>query len=481
MQVLTTTASIALRVEPGRGERARAGLGGQRRRMGEEAPVERVGIDREHLVERVEREPARLDAVVALQHGPRDQVRSAVEAGEPLGALEGRQALGLGVAGRGRGGAEAAKVHALQDEWKETLRVSRQSRRTVAALVRGVYARHSRTTPPSVDRRPRLALEDAIEVGRVAGRRPAAAARSREWCRSVASRAARRGARRRRSRCRARAGSCRAPSLPARRLSSSAAPMPRRRRAASRPSSSRRRRDAAGSPAARATSWTVPTMPSPSSATNRTRSPPSTPAATRRQNAPARAASSGSMKPIDAPPSTTSIISAASACDVGVGDPHEAANGEARSRCARHGRKFAAAGRLAAASRRAGGSARASPTSRLRTRGRTRADVGAGAVAFEAAMLERHRRAAAGLGLEAHLDLGDRAPDRIPTARRAATRARAGVAAPTRARGPNRIRCRLRRARTSGRRRAARSSPTPAATSRRGSSGSGSTSGRCRC
>jgi hypothetical protein len=36
--------------------------------------------------------------------------------------------------------------------------------------------------------------------------------------------------------------------------------------------------------------------------------------------------------------------------DVGVGNAREAANGEARRRCARHGRQFAAAGRLAAAS-----------------------------------------------------------------------------------------------------------------------------------
>ena len=103
------------RIEPGRGERARPGLGGERRRMGEKAPIERVGVDREHLVERIEREPARLDAVVALQDGPGDEVGPAVEAGEPVRALEGRQALGLGVARRGRGRAEAAKVHAMQD------------------------------------------------------------------------------------------------------------------------------------------------------------------------------------------------------------------------------------------------------------------------------------------------------------------------------------------------------------------------------
>ena len=34
------------RLEPGRGQRLRAGLGRQRRRVGEKAPVERVGVDR---------------------------------------------------------------------------------------------------------------------------------------------------------------------------------------------------------------------------------------------------------------------------------------------------------------------------------------------------------------------------------------------------------------------------------------------------
>ena len=109
MQVLTTTASIVRGVDAGRGQRARAGLGGQRRRMGEKAPVERVGIDREHLVERIEREAARLDAVVALQDRARDQVRAGIETREPVGALEGGQAFGLGVATRRGGGAEAAK------------------------------------------------------------------------------------------------------------------------------------------------------------------------------------------------------------------------------------------------------------------------------------------------------------------------------------------------------------------------------------
>ena len=98
MQVLTTTASISAGVSRADASARRRGICGERRRMGEEAPVERVGIDREDLVERIEREAARLDAVVALQNGSRDQVGARVETREPVGSLEGGKALGLGVA-----------------------------------------------------------------------------------------------------------------------------------------------------------------------------------------------------------------------------------------------------------------------------------------------------------------------------------------------------------------------------------------------
>ena len=102
MQVLTTTASMSSASSPAARERPRAGLGGERRRVGEEAPVERVGVDREHLVERVEREAARLDAVVALQDTVcGDQVRARVEPREPVGRWKRVPALGLGVAACG--------------------------------------------------------------------------------------------------------------------------------------------------------------------------------------------------------------------------------------------------------------------------------------------------------------------------------------------------------------------------------------------
>jgi hypothetical protein len=92
VQVLTTTASMSRgssgpRPAPSRRPRTRA------RRVGEKAPVERVGVDAEDLVERIEREVARLDAVVALQDQARDHVRARVEAREPGGALEGFEAL----------------------------------------------------------------------------------------------------------------------------------------------------------------------------------------------------------------------------------------------------------------------------------------------------------------------------------------------------------------------------------------------------
>jgi hypothetical protein len=67
----------------------------------EEAPVQRIGIDREDLVQRVQREPTRFDAVVALQDRACNEVRAGVEPSEPVGALKGSEAFGLGVA---RGG-----------------------------------------------------------------------------------------------------------------------------------------------------------------------------------------------------------------------------------------------------------------------------------------------------------------------------------------------------------------------------------------
>ena len=79
--------------------------------MRQEAPVEGVGIDGEDVVEGIERQAPRLDAVVALQDGAGDEVRARVEAGEPGRALERVEAFGLGVTRGWRGGADAADVH----------------------------------------------------------------------------------------------------------------------------------------------------------------------------------------------------------------------------------------------------------------------------------------------------------------------------------------------------------------------------------
>src|SRR6185369_8641635 len=119
----------------------------------------------------------------------------------------------------------------------------------------------------------------------------------------------------------------------------------------------------------------------------------------------ARAASIGSMKPIDAPPSTTSIISAASAAT-------SASSTRARRRTVRREGDAPVMG--ASLPQPAGAPLLARdlaialeqprPAAFRREAGPSR--VGAGAVALEAPMLERHGRAASGLGVEAHLDLG---------------------------------------------------------------------------
>ena len=80
-------------------------------RLREKAPRQRVRVDREDFVERIEGEPARLDAVVALQDGARHAMGARVEAREPVGSLEGCQALRLGVAGCRRRRADASEVH----------------------------------------------------------------------------------------------------------------------------------------------------------------------------------------------------------------------------------------------------------------------------------------------------------------------------------------------------------------------------------
>ena len=150
-------------------------------------------------------------------------------------------------------------------------------------------------------------------------RRPPAAARSAGSCRPPASPGARRGARRCRRRCRAPAASCPRPSASrsAARISAAPAPWRRARRCTSIFATSARCGWFSGW--ARIT-CTVPTMPCASSATSSTRSPRATPSATLRQNASALSRVIGSMKLTDAPPSTQSTSTSASACELRVGD-----------------------------------------------------------------------------------------------------------------------------------------------------------------
>ena len=92
-------------------QRALRRLGGQHGRMRREARRERIGIDGEHVGQRVQRQPARLDAVIALQYRARYQMGAGIETTIPVRFLEGRQALGLGVSRRRGGSTDSAKVH----------------------------------------------------------------------------------------------------------------------------------------------------------------------------------------------------------------------------------------------------------------------------------------------------------------------------------------------------------------------------------
>jgi hypothetical protein len=63
----------------------------------QEAAMQRIGINLEHLVERAEREPAGLDPVVAEQDGLRDGVSATIESPEPIRCPKCIPALGLGI------------------------------------------------------------------------------------------------------------------------------------------------------------------------------------------------------------------------------------------------------------------------------------------------------------------------------------------------------------------------------------------------
>lgn len=79
--------------------------------MGRETARQRVRIDGEDFVERIDGEPARFDAVVALKYGARYEMGAIIQPRKPVRLLERAQALRLGKASGGCGGADAKDEH----------------------------------------------------------------------------------------------------------------------------------------------------------------------------------------------------------------------------------------------------------------------------------------------------------------------------------------------------------------------------------
>ena len=112
--------------QPGLRQRALPGTGRQHRRMSGKALGQRIGVDAEHLGQRIDRQAPRLDAVVALQHGLRHPVGARIEPAKPFRRLERRQALRLGVAMSRRCGGDSGKEHGRSEpvedtSWQHTL------------------------------------------------------------------------------------------------------------------------------------------------------------------------------------------------------------------------------------------------------------------------------------------------------------------------------------------------------------------------
>ena len=66
-------------------------------RVQREAILQGIRVDREHLVERLDGEPSRLDPVIPSQYDLGDRTRPGIEQLVPLGGFECRQALTFGV------------------------------------------------------------------------------------------------------------------------------------------------------------------------------------------------------------------------------------------------------------------------------------------------------------------------------------------------------------------------------------------------
>ena len=85
-------------------------LGCEQWRVLLEAPVQRIGIELEALVERLQREGAPFDAVIVVEYSLQDGARARSDLGA-IGALQRFPAIGLREAARRNRGAEAGDEH----------------------------------------------------------------------------------------------------------------------------------------------------------------------------------------------------------------------------------------------------------------------------------------------------------------------------------------------------------------------------------
>ena len=111
MQVLTISASISRAATPASAQRAFGGLRCQLRRVPDKPRVQHVRVRLENIVQRFQRQPARLDAVVARQNLAQDRPRPRGELRKLRRKLHGLPALALLVGLRRHGRADAGDEH----------------------------------------------------------------------------------------------------------------------------------------------------------------------------------------------------------------------------------------------------------------------------------------------------------------------------------------------------------------------------------
>ena len=134
-----------------------AGRRGEPRCMGGESPVQRVGVDAEHVGERVDREPARLDAIVARQHRLRHRVRARVQAAEPVRRGECIPAVAFRITSLGQRRADGIHIHSASPS-HEAIRTGLQGHDSARQAVK-----HARTARAPQRRR---GSGEKIRVGR---------------------------------------------------------------------------------------------------------------------------------------------------------------------------------------------------------------------------------------------------------------------------------------------------------------------------